>query len=68
VYLCLDLVGLLIQGLPFYAVDGKALCERDYTNTLEKCCKCFNPILDRILRATGEQVNLQPKSFGGLGK
>ncbi len=44
------------QGLPFYAVEGKPLCERDYTNTLEKCCKCFNPILDRILRATGEWV------------
>jgi len=46
--------GLKLQGLPFYAVDGKPLCQGDYTNTLEKCCKCHLPILDRILRATGK--------------
>ena len=46
--------GTRLQGLPFYAVDGKPLCQTDYTNTLEKCCKCFQPILDRILRATGQ--------------
>lgn len=46
--------GLKLQGLPFYAVDGKPLCQGDYTNTLEKCCKCHLAILDRILRATGK--------------
>lgn len=43
-----------LQGLPFYSVDGNPLCQADYKNTLEKCCKCFSPILDRILRATGK--------------
>jgi len=46
--------GCVLQGLPFYAVDGKPLCQVDYTNTLEKCCKCQKSILDRILRATGK--------------
>eukprot|EP00088_Acartia_fossae_P047247 TRINITY_DN5122_c0_g1_i1.p1 TRINITY_DN5122_c0_g1~~TRINITY_DN5122_c0_g1_i1.p1 ORF type:complete len:615 (-),score=123.61 TRINITY_DN5122_c0_g1_i1:437-2020(-) len=46
--------GIVLQGLPFYAVEGSPLCEADYFNTLEKCCKCFKPILDRILRATGK--------------
>ncbi|XP_023345527.1 thyroid receptor-interacting protein 6 isoform X1 [Eurytemora carolleeae] len=46
--------GRLLQGLPFYAVEGAPLCEADYTNTLEQCCKCFQPILERILRATGK--------------
>jgi len=46
--------GIVLQGLPFYAVEGSALCETDYLNTLEKCCKCLKPILDRILRATGK--------------
>lgn len=43
-----------LQGKPFYAVDGKALCQDDYMNTLEKCCVCLNPITERILRATGK--------------
>lgn len=43
-----------LQGKPFYGVDGKALCEDDYMNTLEKCCVCSEPILERILRATGK--------------
>jgi len=46
--------GRLLQGLPFYPVEGLPLCEADYTNTLEKCCKCCQPILERILRATGK--------------
>ena len=40
--------------MPFYAVNGKPLCQADYLNFLEKCCKCYQPILDRILRATGK--------------
>lgn len=43
-----------LQGKPFYALDGKPYCEEDYLNTLEKCSVCMNPILDRILRATGK--------------
>ncbi|KAL3270782.1 hypothetical protein HHI36_021306 [Cryptolaemus montrouzieri] len=43
-----------LQGKPFYALDGKPHCEEDYLNTLEKCCVCQKPILDRILRATGK--------------
>lgn len=43
-----------LQGKPFYALDGKPYCEEDHLNTLEKCCVCQKPILDRILRATGK--------------
>ncbi|XP_076306589.1 uncharacterized protein LOC143223063 isoform X2 [Tachypleus tridentatus] len=43
-----------LQGKSFYAMDGKPYCEEDYLNSLEKCCVCGNPILDRILRATGK--------------
>ena len=38
-------------------------CEKDYLNTLEKCCKCQEPILDRILRATGKPYHPQVKQF-----
>ena len=48
-----------LQGKPFYALEGKPLCQRDYMNTLEKCCKCYAPILDRILRATGKPYHPQ---------
>lgn len=48
-----------LQGKPFYAIDGKALCESDYLNTLEKCSVCLKPILDRILRATGKPYHPQ---------
>lgn len=48
-----------LQGKPFYAIDGKALCEADYLNTLEKCSVCLKPILDRILRATGKPYHPQ---------
>ena len=45
----------LLLGQAFYGgADNKPLCQKDYTNTLEKCCKCSQPILDRILRATGK--------------
>ncbi|CAG9815092.1 unnamed protein product [Phaedon cochleariae] len=50
-----------LQGKPFYALDGNPYCEEDYLNTLEKCCVCQNPILDRILRATGKPYH--PKCF-----
>lgn len=37
-----------------FAFVLQPFCETDYLNTLEKCCKCNKPILDRILRATGK--------------
>lgn len=43
-----------LRGKPFFAMEGKPYCEEDYLNTLEKCCVCQKPILDRILRATGK--------------
>jgi len=49
----------LLQGKPFYALDGKPFCEECYLQTLEKCCKCLTPILDRILRATGKPYHPQ---------
>ena len=48
-----------LQGQPFYALDGKPYCSRDYLNTLEKCCKCMEPIRERILRATGKPYHPQ---------
>lgn len=48
-----------LQGKPFYALEGKPYCEADYLNTLEKCCVCLNPILERILRATGKPYHPQ---------
>ena len=38
-------------------MEGKPHCQNCYLNTLERCCKCFQPILDRILRATGKITN-----------
>ncbi|XP_053968659.1 lipoma-preferred partner homolog, partial [Anastrepha ludens] len=48
-----------LQGKPFYALDGKPLCEYDYLQTLEKCSVCLKPILERILRATGKPYHPQ---------
>ncbi|XP_029043541.1 thyroid receptor-interacting protein 6 isoform X1 [Osmia bicornis bicornis] len=42
------------EGKPSYSLESKPYCEEDYLNTLEKCCVCTRPILDRILRATGK--------------
>lgn len=60
-FLIIYILSKQFQGRPFYAVSGKALCERDYWDTLEKCCVCTEPILDRILRATGKPYH--PKCF-----
>lgn len=57
-----------LQGKPFYGVDGKALCEDDYMNTLEKCCVCSEPILERILRATGKPYHPQCFTCVACGK
>jgi len=48
-----------LQGKPFYAVDGEPDCQECYLNSLEKCCVCSEPILDRILRATGKPYHPQ---------
>lgn len=58
---CCHQCGINLQGRPFYAVSGRALCEQDYLETLEKCCVCSDPILDRILRATGKPYH--PRCF-----
>lgn len=42
-----------LQGKTFHAVEGEPYCEADYYEILEKCSVCNKPILDRILRATG---------------
>ncbi|XP_011503449.1 PREDICTED: LIM domain-containing protein 1 isoform X2 [Ceratosolen solmsi marchali] len=51
---CCFMCNINLQGKPFYSLEGKPYCEEDYLNTLEKCCVCTLPILDRILRATGK--------------
>ncbi|XP_021392513.1 lipoma-preferred partner [Lonchura striata] len=43
-----------LRGQPFYAVEKKAYCEPCYINTLEKCSVCEEPIMEKILRATGK--------------
>jgi len=50
---------VMLQGRPFYAVEGKPHCEECYMNTLERCSVCNKPILDRILRATGKPYHPQ---------
>lgn len=60
--------GIELQGKPFYALEGKPYCEEDYLNTLEKCCVCMRPILDRILRATGKPYHPQCFSCVVCGK
>lgn len=51
---CCNQCNVNLQGKPFYAVEDQPYCEVDYYETLEKCCVCTKPILDRILRATGK--------------
>ncbi|CAF4806311.1 unnamed protein product [Pieris macdunnoughi] len=51
---CCECCNTNLQGKPFYAVEGQPFCETDYYQTLEKCSVCDEPILDRILRATGK--------------
>ena len=51
---CCFVCRINLQGKPFYSLEGKPYCEEDYLNTLEKCCVCTRPVLDRILRATGK--------------
>lgn len=48
-----------LRGQPFYAVEGKAYCEGCYINMLERCSVCSQPIMDRILRATGKAYHPQ---------
>ncbi|KAI4900435.1 hypothetical protein NFI96_033087, partial [Prochilodus magdalenae] len=50
-----------LRGQPFYALDKKSYCENCYISTLERCSKCSNPILDRILRAMGKAYH--PRCF-----
>ncbi|XP_033288177.1 zyxin isoform X2 [Orcinus orca] len=42
-----------LQGQQFYSLEGAPYCEGCYTDTLEKCNACGQPITDRMLRATG---------------
>uniref|UniRef100_A0A8C1WJS7 Thyroid hormone receptor interactor 6 n=1 Tax=Cyprinus carpio TaxID=7962 RepID=A0A8C1WJS7_CYPCA len=50
-----------LRGQPFYALDRKSYCESCYISTLERCSKCSEPILDRILRAMGKAYH--PRCF-----
>lgn len=50
-----------LRGQPFYALDRKSYCENCYISTLERCSKCSEPILDRILRAMGKAYH--PRCF-----
>lgn len=50
-----------LRGQPFYALDKKSYCESCYISTLERCLKCSEPILDRILRAMGKAYH--PRCF-----
>ncbi|XP_040857996.1 zyxin isoform X2 [Ochotona curzoniae] len=48
-----------LQGQQFYSLEGAPYCEGCYTNTLEKCNTCGQPITDRMLRATGKAYHPQ---------
>ncbi|XP_051561209.1 thyroid receptor-interacting protein 6-like isoform X2 [Myxocyprinus asiaticus] len=50
-----------LRGQPFYALDRKSYCESCYISTLERCSKCSEPILDRILRSMGKAYH--PRCF-----
>ncbi|XP_069473573.1 lipoma-preferred partner isoform X2 [Ambystoma mexicanum] len=50
-----------LRGHPFYALDKKAFCEPCYISTLEQCNVCHQPIMERILRATGKAYH--PRCF-----
>ncbi|XP_049749811.1 zyxin isoform X1 [Elephas maximus indicus] len=42
-----------LQGQQFYSLEGAPYCDGCYTETLEKCSTCGQPITERMLRATG---------------
>ncbi|XP_062045362.1 zyxin [Lepus europaeus] len=48
-----------LQGQQFYSLEGSPYCEGCYTDTLEKCNTCGQPITDRMLRATGKAYHPQ---------
>ncbi|CAO2603389.1 Zyx [Lemmus lemmus] len=48
-----------LQGGQFYSLEGSPYCEGCYTETLEKCNTCGQPITDRMLRATGKAYHPQ---------
>ncbi|XP_033719293.1 zyxin isoform X2 [Tursiops truncatus] len=48
-----------LQGQQFYSLEGAPYCEGCYTDTLEKCSACGQPITDRMLRATGRAYHPQ---------
>ncbi|ELW47547.1 Zyxin [Tupaia chinensis] len=48
-----------LQGQQFYSLEGAPYCEGCYTDTLEKCTTCGQPITDRMLRATGRAYHPQ---------
>ncbi|XP_055343947.1 lipoma-preferred partner homolog [Paramacrobiotus metropolitanus] len=58
---CCEKCGKALRGSSFYVIDGKAMCEADYMDSLEKCAACKKPITERILRATGKPFH--PKCF-----
>uniref|UniRef100_A0A8I3P876 Zyxin n=1 Tax=Canis lupus familiaris TaxID=9615 RepID=A0A8I3P876_CANLF len=51
--------GQQLQGQQFYSLEGAPYCEGCYTDTLEKCNTCGQPITDRMLRATGKAYHPQ---------
>uniref|UniRef100_UPI00403856D9 zyxin n=1 Tax=Callospermophilus lateralis TaxID=76772 RepID=UPI00403856D9 len=48
-----------LQGQQFYSLEGVPYCEDCYTDTLEKCNTCGQPITERMLRATGKAYHPQ---------
>uniref|UniRef100_A0A2K5BX31 Zyxin n=1 Tax=Aotus nancymaae TaxID=37293 RepID=A0A2K5BX31_AOTNA len=48
-----------LQGQQFYSLEGAPYCEGCYTDTLEKCNTCGQPITDCMLRATGKAYHPQ---------
>ncbi|XP_072897880.1 lipoma-preferred partner homolog isoform X2 [Hemitrygon akajei] len=51
--------GHKLRGQAFYAVEKKSYCEPCYISALEQCSVCSQPIMERILRATGRAFHPQ---------
>ncbi|TMS40215.1 hypothetical protein L596_006619 [Steinernema carpocapsae] len=48
-----------LAGGSFYNVNGKAICEKDYEESLERCAKCNKTISEKLLRASGNAYHPQ---------
>ncbi|CAI4232238.1 unnamed protein product [Auanema sp. JU1783] len=51
--------GRILAGSSFYNIDNNPTCESCYTESLDKCTKCGQPITDKLLRACGGTFHVE---------